>query len=121
MKAGVCIDDEAAPDESKYAKYYPPETLHEAPVISMYSRGEGLPQSKWAMCIVQTPVPTRLDVARAILGDVPPSSEMYVLNPNMAPDISVNYDDENSTVTVDMNEQFLPMVTAEEILGKYRS
>lgn len=126
LKAGVCIDDEAGPDESKYAAYYPPETLHEAPVISIYSSADGLPYSKWGVSIAQTPVPTRLDVAKVILGDVPPRPELYpkyVLKPNMAPDISVTYgsSDENSNIIVDMNTQFLPMAAAAEILAKYRS
>lgn len=125
LKAGIKIDDEPAPDQSKWAAYYPPETVNEAPVISIYSGADKLPFTKWGMCIAQTVIPTRLDEAKKLLGDVPPDPLNYLryIPTNLAPDISVNYGTsaEDSTVTIDVNEQFGSQAAVDVIFAKYRS
>ncbi|CDF40776.1 unnamed protein product [Chondrus crispus] len=125
VKAGVKIDDEKAPDESKWAKYYDPQTVNEAPIISIYSSVDDLPYTKWGVSIIQTVVPTRLDEGRKLLGDVPPNPDSYkeyIPNTNMAPDITVSLGatDEQSNVTVDMNTQFTSEAAVEAIFAQFR-
>lgn len=127
LKAGVSPNDELPPPEEKYADYYDPATLNEAPFISMYGEASGLSFDQHAVCIVQTTVPTSIPTARELLGDAPPDPKLYEIRYqgrlNMAPQVSVNFGtcNDDSTVNVDYNFQPLPMTAASEILSKYRS
>jgi hypothetical protein len=127
LKAGICIDDALvndAPPQSKYAKYYPQPTLHEAPFISFSDGGTERTRS---MAIIQTSVKTSMVDAKAVLGDgVPPSPMLYRAfdngKLNQAPCCEANRgpSDEQSVVAAPYTTIPLDYVGASLIFKKYR-
>ena len=126
LKAGVVIDDEQPPAQSKWEKYYDPATVNEAPFISIYG-SSNLPMQKHAVCWIQTTVPISLPTARVLLGDVEPDPKLYedkyAGRLNMIPVIQMNYNTSNddSTVSVESVYEPLNVVAADLILSQYQS
>lgn len=114
----------AAPSPALYSTYYPQETLHEAPMISLVDGGTELTRS---MTIIQCETPTSIANGEAVLGDgVPPNplsfSKMNNATLNQAPHCEAlrGASDEESTVNMPMHYVPLDYVGAVNILNKYR-
>lgn len=125
LRAGVYVDpalEGAAPAPSKYEEYYPRDTLHEAPIISVQNGGTDNSRS---VSVIQASVKTSMIWAELMLGDgiaPDPAACMWMEGPmmNKAPfaqvieagDKSVAYS-EDATVPLDY-------IGANIILNKYR-
>lgn len=128
LKAGVYVDPsliDDAPAPAKYEKYFPRETLHEAPLISIQDGGTDLKRS---MLIVQCEIPTSIVEAEAVKGDgVPPNPMLYskMDNPtlNKAPCVEVlqGETEEGSVVQTPFATIPLDYVGASIIFNKYKT
>lgn len=124
LKAGISLQGEHAPDTSKWERYYRPESVNAAPMISMYGRGEAY--SKHYLSVVPMEVPLRMDEAKKILGDVEPDRALYEKRYegrlNMAPHVYVQYTEgKKGGVSVEMTNEPLNLPAAQYILNKYRA
>jgi hypothetical protein len=127
LKAGVKVDPElvsAAPSPGKYASYYPQETLHEAPYISITDRGTDLTRT---LTIVQAAVPTSMTAGAEILAGPPadPIAYRFFDTPsrlNKAPIVQATYVTSNWDSAVSAVSSTIPLdyAGAELILSKYR-
>lgn len=127
LRGGVDIDESlmgSAPDPSKYSKYYPVETLHEAPLISLTDGGTDLKRS---LSIIQCETPTSIENAKVVLGDVDPDPMLFSAYTskgqlNAAPFVQATYvsSDDDSAVSSDYATIPLDYAGAELIFKKYR-
>lgn len=129
-KAGVdtFISDDSVPAPSKYAKYYDPKTLHEAPDISVYFHGDSYMQP--TVSVSQSETPLRVEMAKEILdnyaGNTPLGPSLYPDftedRINKAPVLTISDTNESDRrVEIESVNMPLNIFDAELILAKYRS
>lgn len=119
-------NEEAGPPEWKWAPFYDPATVNQAPVISM-AGGDTLPARLHHLCIIQREVPTSIAKGRAILDGPYPDPAAFALRfegrLNMAPAVQIDAAAVGDEAAVSVETAFygLNLVAANEILSKFRS
>lgn len=76
LLAGIYVDEEEAPSSDIWGKYYDPETVNEAPIITMVG-DKDLPYERQYVCVLQSQVKTSITDAWSILDPPPPTELMY--------------------------------------------
>lgn len=134
MLAGLHPSSEKAPAAALWSRYYDPETVNEAPLISM--NGGADMQARWQyVCVVQTTVPTNEDAGAAILASAPLDPDHLAVRTriendyraagrlDMAPYVSVTSPSPPDSGSVKSEDAIvgLNLYAAKQILAQYRS